>query len=227
MIRISVREGVEGKMRSKRYWKAFFTMITLATAIVLMAVVCSSYAQNAQQGAPRISEVKSNPTSVWSELQQRTPYPFTIPLPPPTPTILDGTYTKFELKESPPVPCRRCPDYAPEGGIWKLRLDKGVFRIFHEVTEWRSLGSFIVTRDELSSPKSGQLLLANDPVCQEVVGVYTWKLEEGKLILKMIEDKCAIRLRAMNLTNLPWLSCQPPSTEAAITDHWPKPPGCE
>jgi len=75
--------------------------------------------------------------------------------------------------------------------------------------------------------KSGQLLLANDPVCQEVVGVYTWKLEEGKLILKVIEDKCAIRLRAMNLTNLLWLSCLPPSTEADITDHWPKPPGCE
>jgi hypothetical protein len=32
--------------------------------------------------------------------------------------------------------------------------------------------------------------------------------------------------RAMNLANLPWQSCQPPNTEAAITDHWPKPIGC-
>ncbi len=214
-------------MRPKRNSKAFLTMITLAVTIVLMTVVCSSYAQNIQQRYPSLSEIKEMPTNAWYELQQRTAYPFTIPLPPPTSTILDGTYTKLELKESPPVPCRRCPDYAPEGGIWKLRLDKGVFRIFHDVTEWRSLGSFIVTRDESSSPKSGQLLVANDPVCQEVIGRYRWKLEEGKLILMMIEDPCAIRLRAMNLTNLPWSSCQPPSTEAAITDHWPKPPGCE
>ncbi len=214
-------------MVSKRSSKIFSTIATVATTIVFMAVVRSSSAQNTQQSGPRISEVKTTPTNVWYELQQRTAYPFTIPLPPPISTFLDGTYTKFELKESPPVPCRRCPDYAPEGGIWKLRLDKGVFRILHEVTEWRSLGSFIVTRDESSSPKSGQLLLANDPVCQEVIGRYRWKLEEEKLILMMIEDPCAIRLRAMNLTNLPWSSCQPPSTEAAITDHWPKPPGCE
>jgi hypothetical protein len=45
--------------------------------------------------------------------------------------------------------------------------------------------------------------------------------------VKVIEDECAIGLRAMNLTNLPWLSCHPPSTEAAITDHWPKPRGCD
>ncbi len=214
-------------MKFKRNRKAVSTMITMAAIIISIAVICSSSAQDTQQSAPRISEVKTTPTNVWYELQQREPYPFTISLPPPTSTILDGTYTKFELKESPPVPCRRCPDYAPEGGMWKLRLDKGVFRIFHEVAEWRSLGSFIVTQEESPSPKSGQLLLANDPVCQEVVGRYRWKLEEGKLIFTMIEDPCAIRLRAMNLMNLPWLSCQPPSTEAATTDHWPKPPGCE
>jgi hypothetical protein len=30
----------------------------------------------------------------------------------------------------------------------------------------------------------------------------------------------------MNLTNFPWQSCQPANIEAAITDHWAKPPGC-
>jgi hypothetical protein len=158
-------------------------------------------------------------TAIWYELLQRTPYPYTLPLPPPKASSIDGTYTKFETKEIPPVHCRRCPDYAPEGGIWKLNLSKGVFRIFHTVTGWKDIGSFIISGD--------QLILANDPVCHEVVGVYRWKLEEAKLILNLVEDNCAIGLRAMNLTKLPWLSCQPPSREAAITDHWPKPAGCD
>ncbi len=71
------------------------------------------------------------------------------------------------------------------------------------------------------------ILLANDPVCHELWGFYRWRLEEGSLTLTMIEDKCAIGLRAMNLTHLPWVSCQPPNIEAAITEHWPKPAGCD
>jgi hypothetical protein len=165
------------------------------------------------------SESQGLPSHLWAELFQRTPYPYTLPLPPAEATPLDGTYTKFETKETPPVPCRRCPDYAPEGGIWKVNFSKGVFRIFHTVTGWKDMGSFVLSGD--------QLTLANDPVCHEVVGVYRWKLEDGKLILTVIEDKCAIGLRAMNLTKLPWLSCQPPNREAAITDHWPKPTGCD
>ena len=167
-----------------------------------------------------MAEVKEGQTrDIWSELLLRTPFPYTLPLPVPKDTPLDGTYTKFETKESPPVPCRRCPDYAPEGGIWKLNFNKGVFRILHKETGWKDLGSFFVSGD--------RLILANDPVCHEIIGVYLWHLEEGKLILKVIDDPCAIALRAMNLTKLPWLSCRPPSQEAAITDHWPKPPGCD
>ncbi|MDI6765117.1 MAG: hypothetical protein QME83_19115 [Thermodesulfobacteriota bacterium] len=156
---------------------------------------------------------------IWSELLQRTPFPFRMPLPPPNSTPIDGTYTKFETKETDPVPCRRCPDYAPEGGIWKLNFDKGVFRIFHTVTGWKDIGSYVVSGD--------QLTLANDPVCHEMFGVYKWKLEKGILMITAVEDKCAIGLRAMNLTKLPWLSCRPPNIEAAVTDHWPKPPGCD
>jgi hypothetical protein len=72
-----------------------------------------------------------------------------------------------------------------------------------------------------------QLTLANDPTCPKSIGTYRWQLREGDLILQEIEDECAIRLRTMNLTNLPWLSCRPPSAEAGVTDHWPKPRGCE
>jgi len=167
------------------------------------------------------SSVAGEPSSsiLWTELLQRTPFPFRTALPPPNSTPIDGTYTKFETKETPPVPCRRCPDYAPEGGIWKLNFDKGIFRIFHTVTEWKDIGSYVVSGDRLT--------LANDPVCHEMFGVYKWKLEKGILMITLVEDKCAIGLRAMNLTKLPWLSCRPPNIEAAVTDHWPKPPGCD
>ena len=186
------------------------------TLVLIFAIPFLLIAADFRMGSADVEDPSSDP---WFELFQRSPYPYTLPLPPAKATPLDGTYTKFETKETPPVPCRRCPDYAPEGGLWKLNFTKGAFRIFHTVTGWKDMGSFIISGD--------QLTLANDPVCHEVIGVYQWRLEEGKLILTVIEDRCAIGLRTMNLTKLPWLSCQPPNREAATTDHWPKPAGCE
>ena len=82
-----------------------------------------------------------------------------------------------------------------------------------------SAKTFVVAEDKL--------VLANDPVCHETFGIYRWRLEDRTFILEVIEDRCAIGLRAMNLTNFPWLSCQPPNIEAATTDHWPDPRGCD
>jgi hypothetical protein len=186
------------------------TLILIVTLVIVVPFI---------ENTPSHAGETISPSEIWSGLLQRMPYPYTLPLPPEKSTGIDSTYTKFELKDTPPVPCRRCPDYAPEGGIWKINFNKGVFRILHKVTGWKSIGTFIVSGD--------QIILANDPTCQEVIGVYMWKLEGGTLILKAIEDKCAIGLRARNLTNIPWLSCQPPNVEAAVTDHWPKPAGCE
>jgi len=160
----------------------------------------------------------SSTEKIWFELQQRKPYPHKAPLPPPVTTAVDGTYVKLDPTKEGHVPCRRCPDYAPEGGIWKLQLDRGIFRIFHQVTRWRSIGSFVVNGSKLS--------LFNDPYCHELVGTYNWKVEERRLILEVIEDECAIHLRAKNLTGQPWLSCRPPTKEAAISGHWEEPPGC-
>ena len=117
------------------------------------------------------------------------------------------------------MPCRRCPDYAPEGGIWKIQFDKGVFRIIHLSSGWKSIASFTLEGD--------RLLLFNDPVCHETTGIYAWKAAEGQIVFTAIEDECAIRLRAINLTQQPWLSCRPPNTEAATTGHWPEPLGCQ
>ncbi len=187
---------------------------TVILIITLFVIVSSGLtARGQEQNQPHSNQ------DIWNELWQRAPYPHTLPPAPPQSTPIDGTYTKLEKKEGEPVHCLRCPDYAPEGGIWKLNLGKGVFRIFHRVTGWKDIGSFYVSGD--------RLILANDPVCHEMIGVYQWKLEEGRFTLKEIDDPCAIHLRAMNLTNLPWLSCQPPSAEAAVSDHWLKPQGCD
>lgn len=157
--------------------------------------------------------------AMWAELLQRMPFPYLIPLPDPKRSDLDGTYTKVVVSTSERVHCLRCPDYAPEGGLWKLNLSQGTFRIFHPESGWKSLGTFVLAGD--------RLLLANDPNCIDELGLYRWRLEEGRLALEVIDDPCAIKLRAMNLTQQPWLSCRPPSIEAAVTEHWSKPEGCD
>lgn len=198
-----------------------FCGVTLIFFGVPAIISCSSLSHNnskAPEPAPPGNENGSTAV-IWTELLQKNPFPHTAPLPSSDPTVLDGTYAKFDPKKTPPVPCRRCPDYVPEGGIWKLNLGKGVFRIFHEFTGWRSIGSFVVDGERVQ--------LFNDPTCIEVSGSYTWKLKEGRLGLQVVEDKCAIGMRAKNLTQLLWISCQATSMEAGFSDPWHKLPGCE
>ncbi len=94
-----------------------------------------------------------------------------------------------------------------------------MFRIFHPESGWKSIGTYIVAGD--------RVLLANDPTCIDSIGLYRWRLEAGRLSLETIDDPCAIKLRALNLSQQPWLSCRPPNIEAAVTGHWPKPEGCD
>ena len=156
---------------------------------------------------------------VWTGLLQRQPYPYRVPLPEPERSPVDGTYTKVVAAAAERVHCLRCPDYAPEGGIWKMNLNRGVMRILHIDSRWKIIGTFIVAGD--------RILLANDPVCLDELGLYRWRLEDGQLVFEVIDDPCAIKLRAMNLTQQPWRSCRPPNIEAAVTEHWPKPEGCD
>jgi hypothetical protein len=194
--------------------------IIMAALISLATVACSPSTRPNSLSETQIRQQETpTPTDVWLALLKKGPHPYTTPLPPETPTVLDGLYAKVEPKEGTPVPCRRCPDYLPEGGLWKLNLDKGVFRILHEPTDWRSLGSFTVLED--------RLVLFNDPTCFNIVGVYKWKLEAGELNLEVVEDTCHVDRRARSFTNYTWTSCQPPNIEAGVTNHWSKPPGCE
>jgi hypothetical protein len=167
------------------------------------------------------------PETPTAELAQ--PYPFTTPLPPPIPTELDGIYTKAVEFIGTPTPCRRCAPYRAEGGTWTLDLKEGIFRVSHDNTPFRGLASFTVS--------GNQLFLFNDPNCHLEVGIYTWTLDGRSLVLEEVDDPCAFGLRAKNLAGGSWLSqmdeegrqidqCQPPSLEAAISGHWPAPPGC-
>jgi len=159
------------------------------------------------------------PSDIWYQVVMRTPVPWTTPLPPAERSPIDDTYGKFDPSEPEWWICRRCPDYLPAGGNWRLQFDKGVYRIYYEVIQWRSLGSFVVSGD--------RIYLFNDPYCQWDVGEYRWKLEDRKLTFEVIQDPCSFKLRSANLTGYPWESCQPPNKEAAISDHWIKPAGCE
>ncbi len=215
----------------RRYFQPAALVVTLVVAMITISIACtieveptSSNVAPPDTGAIPTStpapNLRSTPVSSddWLAVRQKTPYPYTTPLPPPTPTALDGIYVKFEPKEATPVPCRRCPDYLPEGGVWKLNLERGMYRIFHESTGWFSLGSFTLSGNQLN--------LFNDPTCIDTVGLYRWELADGELKLTVIADSCQVDRRGRSFANLAWASCRPPSTEAAITGHWPRPAGC-
>ena len=179
--------------------------------IIFIPFVLLSSSIEAGQNSPDIKKL-------WDELMKREPFAYTVPLVHKQ-SFLDGTYTKRAKKTNAIVPCRRCPDWLPETGLWKMLLDKGTYRIIHKATGWKNIGTFIVAGD--------RVLFANDPVCPEGIGIYFWKREKDRLMLSVIDDPCAINLRAKNLSETPWLTCQPPNIEAGITDHWPKPEGCD
>jgi hypothetical protein len=188
--------------------------------LVLVFAFLLSACQPAVPSVPTETALPTGtPSDPWQALLGHTPVPWTTPLPPQESTILDATYVKVNPLLATPFPCKRCPDYKLDGGLWKLSLDKGIFRILYTVNGWRSLGSYTVEGDKI--------YFFNDPYCNWETGVYTWTLEEGSLVLTEVDDPCSQGLRAGNFVDQPWQSCRPPNTEAAITDHWQKPEGCD
>ncbi|MCI0609628.1 MAG: hypothetical protein L0Z71_11280 [Anaerolineae bacterium] len=176
---------------------------------ILLITACTSASPTNTATSTNVSIVPSPvvtlmPTSVlqvgvWDELLKATPFPHEFPLPEPTQSPLDGTYAKVD--QSPPQywTCYRCADYRPEGGPWKLQFDKGVMRIFYQITNWKSIASFTV--------EDNRLKIFNDPFCPHDVGEYEWATENGNLSLKTINDSCAFDLRKENLTKQSWLAC--------------------
>jgi len=210
-------------MSSTLSTKSLGFLLTIVVAIPLALAACLSVdfvpptIPDTPIATPVPAATVTDSRLVW--LLQQTPYPFTTPLPPTKTTVLDGIYTKFDPQQSDhdtlpaggvtmPHPKRegvfwlKPVPYPLEGGAWILRLDKGVFRVYHETTGWRTLGSYTVSE--------GRIDFFNDPSCYYVVGSYTWELEAGQLTLQAIDDECDGRvlggggLRVMNFTSHPW-----------------------
>jgi hypothetical protein len=205
-----------------------FLFLILAILAAFLVTSCST--QNQDGIAPTSEPAMTNPVTEmpadpWTSLLQSKPVAFTTPLPDETWTPIDGTYAKFDPSEPQWWACRRCADYRPAGGIWKLRFDRGTMRIYYNVTGWRSIASYTISDDKL--------FLFNDPYCPQEVGEYTWKLEDKwglknrVLDLSVIKDSCSIDLRGLNLSDMSWDSCQPPNYMTGASDHWHKAPGCE
>ena len=153
----------------------------------------------------------------WDELLKHEPFIYTVPKINKKASI-DGVYVKKSLKEGEMVPCRRCPDWLPNPGIWRIYFNKGAYRIINTNTGWKSIGTYIVSKD--------RVILSNDPSCIDDFGLYRFLIKGGVLKFEVIDDPCAIKLRGLNLGETSWFSCYPPNEEAAITEHWPKPVGC-
>ena len=99
--------------------------------------------------------------------------------------------------------------YSAKGDGWTLSLDRGVFRMVHEATGWRTLGSFAVSGNTIE--------FFNDPHCMKAVGRYEWTLAEGQMVMELVQDSCGGQApfqsgraaRATVLTEFPWASQQP------------------
>src|SRR3972149_10527819 len=154
-------------------------MKTARLAILITALVMAA----CKPVAPNSATAPTSPADIWKTLLQHTPVPWTTPLPPERATVLDATYVKVNPRPATPFPCARCPDYALEGGVWKFQLNNGVFRIYHAMSGWRSLGSYTVS--------GNKLYLFNDPYCNRDTGVYAWSLEDGVLTLTEVDDPCS------------------------------------
>jgi hypothetical protein len=190
-------------------------------ALALLLASCLGSPNKPDRSPSPTNTIFTTPTSQWNRLVQLKAFPYTTPLPEEVRTPIDGTYAKLDLSKPQWWACRRCADYRPAGGIWKLQFDKGTMRIYYDVTGWRSLASYTVEGDRLT--------LFNDPYCKSEVGEYTWRVEDGSLALQVVDDPCSIELRGINLSAMPWQACQPDDLSPAcaavlVPPETPEPP---
>jgi hypothetical protein len=212
---------------------------TVAILALVSACAPSTSSPNpvATDRAVNYGMITPGPTKVVGDLSmviEAPPFPYGAPLPPPIATNIDGLYTRELALDGTPTPCKRCAGYRLEGGEWTLYFNRGIYKVFHQLTDFESVGSYTVS--------GNQLTLFNDPYCEEdlaMKGAYTFAVQGSTLRLKVVgDDLCSIHLRAKNLTATVWSKkgdapnvnggpCQPPNREAAISDHWNKPPECK
>lgn len=206
---------MKAKMHHAMLVLAFFVALGLISFWGFSGVtpLAQAAAPPPQTPGPQTFPISDTLANSWQNVLARTPLPSTAPLPEPVTGPFDGFYAKIDPAWPQWWICRRCADYRPAGGIWKLQFEQGVMRIYYDVTGWSSLASFTVSGDRLT--------LFNDPYCPEV-GEYNWSLADGQLKLETINDACAFGLRAQTLTQQAWPACLPPDPDSEVVAS----PGC-
>lgn len=168
--------------------------MTVLRATALAACLLSACSGAGEPPTPAASPT-GDPEQWRTDLSE--PYPFTVPVPPRTPTPVDGTYVRSYAEGSRPIPCRRCAPYRLNKGEADLVLRAGRYRLVHEASAFSASGHYLVTADRFE--------LFNDPNCPQTRGLYRWRLEDGTLSLQAIDDDCAFDLlRARYLSAAPW-----------------------
>lgn len=195
-------------------------LLFIGVAGLAAGVLSPSATRNGSARSPAtVTIVRSTPTPLWGGFLLQTPAPLAASLPLPEPRPIDGIFAR----DDPSLPqwwsCRRCADYRSTGGIWRLQFDRGIVRLVHDVTQWRTLASYVADEERLT--------VFNDPVCPSEAGTYAWRRTPEGLVLSVVDDPCAFGLRAENLTRQPWSDCQPPDVRAAVSDAWSTPAACE
>ncbi len=153
-------------------------------------------------------------SQLWGVILEATPFAYTTPLPEPVESPIDGLYSKIDQFPPQGWRCYRCADYRPAGGIWRLKFDHGVMRVFYAVTGWRTVASFAVSGDRLH--------IFNDPYCL-ATGEYKWSLVGDQLSLETVNDLCAFDLRGENLSKQTWSTCAVDTAETACLAEIPVP----
>jgi hypothetical protein len=135
-------------------------------------------------------------------------------------------------------------------GSWTLHPDDpGSTTLALESGSYRLDGAVEFHGGGTAAYRDGRLTLSADPACPGVVGQYAVMLGDVKryglldqfraqsMTLQAIDDSCAGGMRTDTLVASAWILrrsaradvhgvCDPPTTEAGVSGHWPEPTGC-
>ena len=147
------------------------------------------------------------------------PYPFSEPAPPEEATPIDGFYDRrvtVALAGGRPVYCQRCAPWRLDAGHAELRLDRGrLYNTFKPIPTEVNCSSETLGRECKKPPgfvvtahyrvEGDRIEFFNDPNCIGMTGTYEWRLEDGSLTFRLVDDECPfVHLRAKYLTAAPW-----------------------
>jgi hypothetical protein len=153
------------------------------------------------------------------------PYPYTKPVPPQTPTLLDGAYVRIiPIKRlGPPIlalplQCLRCIPFRITAGVATLILYQGRYFLHDQLSDFKALGFYVI--------HGRRVTFYDDPNCPTDRGVYRWSESGSNLHLEVFHDPCPFdELRAQDLTAFKWTAFD--HCLLKFVDLWPGQLGCK